>query len=176
MSKIKILFLSLAFALISTTYAQDVSNAEGIAPQTNQQIKSPHNLSIDYGIITVSDLAFAISQLFSFDKEKKDFLFGSLSINYGYQVNDFFETGIVANIAAPNYDLFLFTLMPRAKINFNSDGFVNPFIELDLGASMNLNGICPMFHLTLFGLEIGHFYMQLLGWGQRGAIYFGVKF
>lgn len=67
-------------------------------------------------------------------------------------------------------------MMPRAKLNFNNDKFFNPYMELDAGVTASKSVTFPMGNVALLGFEIGHFYLQLLGWGQRGFLYAGLKF
>lgn len=159
--------LLLAFFWLSVTvFAQETDETES---------KSKHNISVEYGIYNVTDFGqFIGSAIAGFDDH---FIYGDISINYGYEVNRMFETGLVANFAVPNDDYIFFTFMPRAKLNFNSDGFINPYVELDAGlTTTNKGGAMFIFHGTLFGLEIGHFYFQILGWGQRGLFYAGYKY
>lgn len=143
---------------------------------TKSEIKDRHTLGFEYGILTISDFFGAFASIFSEEgKDEFPFIFGAFSINYGYKVNDMFETGLVANIAVPTQDLFFLTFMPRAKLNSNNGGFVNPYMELDAGVMIAIDkGVIPMGHLTLLGLEIGWVHFQLLGWGQRGLLNVGV--
>lgn len=184
----KFILLLISLAVATPTFAQE-SNWE-VSPydqENNQpnpqlkenQTKSRHNISVEYGILNITDLAWAIasmvSGIFGID-EKETFFLGDISINYGYEVGELFETGIIANFALPGKGYFFATVMPRAKLNFNQGGFVNPYMELDAGIGIGSNGrAAPMFHGTLLGLEIGYFYMQLAGWGQRGLWYAGIK-
>lgn len=95
---------------------------------------------------------------------------------YGYEVNRIFETGFIFNFAIPADNQPIFTMMPRAKLNFNSGKFFNPYMELDAGVTASKDGAFPILHVTLLGFEIGRFYLQFLGWGQRGLLYAGLKF
>lgn len=115
------------------------------------EIKNRHTLGFEYGILTISDfigaLSSALSSIFS---------------------------DLVANIAVPTQDLFFLTFMPRAKLNFNYGGFINPYMELDAGVMIAIDkGVVPMIHLALLGLEIWRVHFQLLGIGQRGILNVG---
>lgn len=191
--------LAMTVSLCSATFAQENAvqpippandEAQYVEPQiqdsslaanesNKQEFKNRHSLGIEYGFLTVSDfigaLSTALTSLFSLgNDEDPTLIVGAFSINYGYKVNDMFETGLVANFAMPTQDLFFLTFMPRAKINFNNNGFVNPYMELDAGVMAAIGkGVVPMGHLTLLGLEIGWVHFQLLGWGQRGLFNIG---
>lgn len=52
---------------------------------------------------------------------------------YGYEVNKIFKNGFVFNFAIPAVNQPIFTMMPRAKLKFNSGKFFNPYMELDAG-------------------------------------------
>lgn len=179
----KIAAFAIAIFLTSATFAfaQDASNLE-MANQASTQIsapKSPHSISVEYDFLTITDWAWALSTAIAGifgDIDDSMFLPGAISLMYGYEVNEVFETGFIFNFAMPDENLPIFTMMPRAKLNFNSGGFFNPYMELDAGVSALKNGVTPMVHVTLIGFEIGRFYLQLLGWGQRGLLYAGLKF
>ena len=64
-------------------------------------------------------------------------------------------------------------------MNFNSTGFFNPFMEVDLGVSFNGDGVIPMFQLTLLGFEMGTtipVIINILSFGQRGMFYGSIGF
>lgn len=192
--------LAMTVSLCSATFAQENAvqpippandEAQYVEPQiqdsslaanesNKQELKNRHTLGIEYGFLTVSDFIGALSttltSLFSLgNDEDPTLIVGAFSINYGYKVSNMFETGLVANFAMPTQNLCFLTFMPRAKLNFNNGGFVNPYMELDAGVMTAIGkGAIPMGHLTLFGLEIWHFHIQLLGWGQRGIVNAGV--
>ena len=105
---------------------------------------------------------------------------GAFSFDYGYKFNDVVESGIVFNYAHPVEYFSVFTFMPKLKLNFNNDGFLNPFLELDAGVSFFANKKTPIFHITFIGLEIGRDFpiiLHLLSFGQRGVVSagFGVR-
>lgn len=139
-----------------------------------------HNISVEYGFLNFTDFIWAlgtgIGSAISHEEPEDAFFYGDISINYGYEVSKMFETGVIVNFAMPDNDIAFFTLMPRAKLNFNVDGYVNPYMELDAGIIVaTTGGAMPMLHSTVFGLEIGSFYIQIAGWGQRGLWYAGFK-
>ena len=142
-----------------------------------------HSISVGYGILTLSDFVGLIgSAIISIFGEDDSFgTLGALSVDYGYKVNEIFETGLVFNYAMPLKNEQLYTIMPRAKLNFNVNGFFNPVMELDGGIAFNGNGAAPIFHATLLGLEMGRdtpIILNLLSFGQRGIFYasFGFRF
>lgn len=188
--------LAMIVSLCSATFAQE-NGAQPVPPANDEaqyvepqiqdsslaatksnkpELKNRHTLGLEYGFLTVSDFIGAFASFFSEEgKDEFPFIFGAFSINYGYKVSNMFETGLVANFAMPTQNLCFLTFMPRAKLNFNNGGFVNPYMELDAGVMTAIGkGAIPMGHLTLFGLEIWHFHIQLLGWGQRGIVNAGV--
>lgn len=192
--------LAMIVSLCSATFAQENAvqpippandEAQYVEPQIQDsslaatksnkpELKNRHTLGLEYGFLTVSDfigaIGSAMNSIFSLgEDEDPTKIIGAFSINYGYKVSNMFETGLVANFAMPTQNLCFLTFMPRAKLNFNNGGFVNPYMELDAGVMTAIGkGAIPMGHLTLFGLEIWHFHIQLLGWGQRGIINAGV--
>lgn len=183
----KFLLLFIVFAFAATTFSQE--NSWDVSPIKSDKTEKPvqqaddqpadtsqskHNLSVEYGLFNFTDFLGAISSALS---NKSMYLVGDISVNYGYETGNVFETGLIFNIAVPFRDYPFVTIMPRAKLNFNHGGYVNAFMELDAGIITQVDGsvVTPMVHATLFGLEIGHFYMQLLGWGQRGLWYAGIK-
>ncbi|SHL16185.1 hypothetical protein [Fibrobacter sp. UWEL] len=192
----KFVLLLISLALFAPVLAQETNweaspisegSSNSVAVESNdlhQESRTPrsdHNISVEYGFLNFTDFIWALStgigSAFSHEEPEDAFFIGDISINYGYEVSDFFETGVIFNFAMPDNDIAFFTLMPRAKLNFNKYGFINPYMELDAGIIVaTTGGAMPMLHYTLFGLEIGYFYIQLLGWGQRGLIYAGLKF
>lgn len=168
----KFFLLLITLALAAPIFAQESS--QEVAPS-----HSRHNISVEYGILNISDFAWAVASAFRniFDSEEDEdiFLPGDIGINYGYEVGNLFETGIIFNFAIPDGKTPFFTFMPRAKLNFNQGGFFNPYMELDAGITAFPDDITPMIHWTVIGFEIGYFYTQLLGFGQRGLLYAGVK-
>lgn len=200
MRKFILLLISLAIATPTfaqetnweaSPYDQNATSSQETTPEYSQEETQPqlfskdkaprsrHNISVEYGFLNISDFGWAIASaiggIFS-GEEKEIFFLGDIGINYGYEVGELFETGVIVNFALPEKDLFFATIMPRAKLNFNQGGFVNPYMELDAGIIISSSGgAMPMLHGTLLGLEIGYFYMQLAGWGQRGLWYAGIK-
>lgn len=138
-----------------------------------------HNISAEYGILTLTDFAAAlgsaIADIGSKDDNSSNLILGAISINYGYEISDLLETGLILNFAMPLDNKFLLTFMPRLKLNLNSGEFVNPYMELDGGATTDFDEACSMIHFTFLGLEIGPVYFQILGFGQRGLFYVGFK-
>ena len=169
-------FITSVFLFAAISFAQNDSTI--VEPKK----AGPHSISIEYGIGTLTDLAwaFAVSFLdaFSPDEEEPEmFMMGAVSVNYGYQINELFETGLSFNFAMPEANLPFFSLMPRLKLNFNKDGWINPYTEADFGiATLDLD-FAPIFHFTLLGFELWQrCYLQLLGIGQRGMFYTGLRF
>ena len=185
--KLKVILLSLMFSA-AMSFAQETGSYTEVQPSTEKSVKNEpefkrHSLSVGYGILTISDYAGLIgSAIISIFSEEDAFgTLGALSVDYGYKVNEIFETGLVFNYSMPIKNVSLYTIMPRAKLNFNVTGFVNPFMELDAGVAFYGNGAAPMFHATLLGLELGRdtpIMLNLLSFGQRGIFYasFGFKF
>lgn len=149
--------------------------------QDTSVVENPHSISVSYGVLTISDLtgAFAwfIGSFYGGDPDPM-YMIGSVSVDYGYRLGKMLETGLVFNFAMPYRDVRLYTIMPRFKLNFRGKkGFINPFMEIDGGVMFNSRGAVPMFHFTLFGVELGEDYpvtLGILGEGQRGAVYLGV--
>lgn len=185
----KIILLLISLAVATPVLAQE--NNWEVSPFTQEnnqpnsqlqenQTKSKHNISVEYGFGNFTDFIWAIGSSLSFGSKNDKFptfIPGDIGINYGCEVSDVFETGVIFNFAIPDGETPFFTLMPRAKLGPH-EGFVRPFMELDLGILVLPNDeypVIPMLHGTLLGLEIGYFYMQILGWGQRGLFYAGVK-
>ena len=141
-----------------------------------------HSFSFTYGIIALTDFAAATASvgvvIFSFGTaELQKSIPGAFSFDYGYKFNDVVESGIVFNYAHPVEYFSVFTFMPKLKLNFNNDGFLNPFLELDAGVSFFANKKTPIFHITFIGLEIGRDFpiiLQLLSFGQRGVVSAGI--
>lgn len=181
-----ILFSLMLFAAAS--FAQETEGYADVQPGTEKSVNNEtefkrHSISVGYGILTISDFVGIVgSAIISIFGEEDSFgILGAVSIDYGYKVNEIFETGLVFNYSMPIKDESLYTIMPRAKLNFNVNGFVNPFMELDAGVAFNGNGAAPMFHATLLGLELGKtlpLTLNLLSFGQRGIFYasLGCKF
>lgn len=165
----KILILALALIFAPSTFAA-----------TPEKKESHHNISLEYGVLTVMDyaaiFAIAFTSIAPDDDDSSDLMLGAISLNYGYEFTKFLETGLILNFAMPLEDAFYLTFMPRIKFNMNSNGFVNPYIEFDAGATTDFDDIIPMFHITLIGLEIGPVYFQILGFGQRGTLYAGGRY
>lgn len=207
--KIKLISLFLFFIFASTSFAWEMENYtelsskdstadttvnENKALSSKQESPAPvekneekpfkrHTLSVGYGIFTTMDfigmIGAAITSIFTDDDPFGTL--GALSIDYGYKVGEVFETGLVFNYAKPIKNTPFYTIMPRAKLNFNSSGFFNPFMELDIGVTFNGNGAIPMFHTTLLGLEMGRTFpltINILSFGQRGIFFasLGCKF
>lgn len=169
------IYLLLIFALSTALFAQEAAPM----PYTPHQKKQ--NISVEYGVVNFTDFIWMIStgigKSFKGNDDDDLLLLGDISVNYGYEVGKRFETGLIVNFAIPDTDLFFFSIMPRAKLNFNSEGFVNPYVELDVGVMVSSSGGASiMAHSTAFGLEIGSFYFQILGFGQRGMFYAGYKY
>ncbi len=181
-----LLFTSISFAREPENNTEHPSKDSTVDTTSNPNEKNTfkrHTISVGYGILTASDIIGMIgAAIVSMFSEEDNFgTLGALSIDYGYKVGEVFETGLVFNYAEPIKNTPLYTIMPRAKFNFNSTGFFNPFMELDLGASFSKNGAIPMFHTTLLGLEMGRtipLTINILSFGQRGMLYtsLGVKF
>ncbi len=167
--------------------ATDSTRHTNNAQISKKNIFKQHSISITYGIITITDFATAsasvATSIFSLgSSELSESMFGAFSIDYGYKFNESVETGLVFNYAHPWENTSFYTFMPKFKLNLNYSGFVNPFIELDVGILTDFDtGIAPMFHITFLGLEIGRtipIILNLLSFGQRGIISagFGVRF
>ncbi|GEM_PF-2354704 len=141
-----------------------------------------HSISFTYGIITMTDIAAAYASvatsIFSLGSaELQENILGAFSIDYGYKFNEVVETGIVFNYAHPIEKFIALTFMPKLKLNFNNNGFLNPFLELDAGICYFAKVAVPMFHVTFFGLEIGRNFpiiLHLLSFGQRGVVSAGI--
>lgn len=207
--KIKLISLFLFFIFASTSFAWEMENYtelsskdstadttvnENKALSSKQESPAPvekneekpfkrHTLSVGYGIFTISDFAGMIGSAIvsMFGAEDSFGTLGALSVDYGYKVGEVFETGLVFNYAKPIKNSPLYTIMPRAKLNFNSTGFFNPFMELDFGVSFYDRGATPMIHTTLLGLEMGRTFpltINILSFGQRGIFFasLGCKF
>ena len=100
-------------------------------------------------------------------------------MDYGYRISEIVEVGAIFNYAQPIKNESMYTIMLKSRLNFNSDGFVNPFMELDAGIIFNENAIAPIFHTTFLGLELGRTFpvtLGLLAFGQRGMWYASVGY
>ncbi len=174
---------AILFALGIASQANAWGAEENTSIPSNEDSFKRHTISVGYGVLTLSDFVGLIgSAIISIFGEDDSFgTLGAISVDYGYKVNEMFETGLVFNFAMPLKDEYLYTIMPRAKLNFNARGFFNPFMELDGGIAFNGNGAAPIFHATLLGLEMGKdtpIRVNLLSFGQRGIFYasLGYKF
>ena len=188
----KIISLILILFFAASTFAHETENntelpsRESTADTTTLVNKDGtpfkrHTISVGYGILTLSDFYGMLGSVIvsMFDGDDPFGTLGALSIDYGYKIGEFFETGLVFNYAEPIKNTPLYTIMPRAKMNFNSTGFFNPFMEVDLGVSFNGDGVIPMFQLTLLGFEMGTtipVIINILSFGQRGMFYGSIGF
>jgi len=167
---------------VNRAYQTDHTMAQTSAPKDTLK---HHSFSFTYGIIALTDFTAASASvgvaIFSFGTaELQKSIPGAFSFDYGYKFNDVVESGIVFNYAHPVEYFSVFTFMPKLKLNFNNDGFLNPFLELEAGVSFFANKKTPIFHITFIGLEIGRDFpiiLHLLSFGQRGVVSagFGVR-
>lgn len=172
---------AILFALGIASQANAWGAEDNTNTPSNKSSFKRHTISVGYGILTLSDFVGLIgSAIISIFGEDESFgTLGAVSVDYGYKVNEVFETGLVFNYAMPLKNEQLYTIMPRAKLNFNATGFFNPFMELDGGVAFNENGAAPIFHATLLGLEMGRdtpIILNLLSFGQRGIFYASLGF
>lgn len=166
------------------------------AKQNEIKIKH-HAITLCYGVFTLTDFVAAnrsfATAIFSLGKYVDETaLLGAFSIDYGYKFDEYFETGLVFNLAHPTKSTYTYSFMPKFRLNLNGQGFVRPFFEADAGFMIIKDNFLNenfgdekeskssfIFNVTFAGLEIGRYVpitLGLLSFGQRGLFYAGLGF
>ena len=108
------IFTAILFALGIASQANAWGAEENTSLPSNEDSFKRHTISVGYGILTLSDFVGLIgSAIISIFGEDDSFgTLGAISVDYGYKVNEMFETGLVFNFAMPLKDEYLYTIMP----------------------------------------------------------------